>query len=188
MPLTDEERRRYFRIEDMVGISYEVISEAEAKRREVEMQQTDFASRGDLHVVERQLQLLIDKLRVQHPEFAEAVELLNIKFNTLKQGQDGDARYSDSRVKKVNISACGISFDVRKRISLGKKLYLNITLIPTDLHVFTLGEVVDCVESTESSRDWTVRVDFYGMSSEDEELLVQHIVKRQGRLLAASRG
>ncbi|MFT6011072.1 MAG: hypothetical protein ACI96P_001304, partial [Candidatus Azotimanducaceae bacterium] len=35
--------------------------------------------------------------------------------------------------------------------------------------------------------EWTVRVEFYGMNSEDEELLVQHIVKRQGRLLAARR-
>ena len=62
MPLVDEERRRYFRIEDTIGIIYEIVSDAEAKQRELEMTQPDYSSRSELNLVERRLQLLIDKL------------------------------------------------------------------------------------------------------------------------------
>ena len=186
MPLTDEERRRYFRIDDTVGITYEIVSEAEAKQWEVEMHQPSHSSHNQLHQVERRLQILIDKLRVQNPEYAEAVELLNIKLNTLKQVQMDELPYHRGpRIKKVNISACGMSFDDRDKISPGQKLYMDITLIPSDLHVYTLAEVIDCHESGDNLEGWTVRVDFYGMSSQDEELMVQHIVKRQGKLLSA---
>ena len=119
--------------------------------------------------------------------FAEAVELLNIKLNALKQLQEELPYHRGPRIKKVNISACGMSFEDRDKIDIGKKLYLDITLIPSDLHVFTLAEVVDSQASSDNLEGWTVRVDFYGMAPEDEELMVQHIVKRQGRLLSAQR-
>lgn len=189
MPLTEEERRRYFRIEDTVGIDFEKISRVEAQQREHEMQKTDYFTPDSLHTIERQLQVLIDKLRIQNPQFAEAVDLLNAKFNTLKQMniEKNIAHGHKTNIRQVNISACGMSFDEEEQIDIGQKLYLDLTLLPTDIHVFTLGDVVGCHESKSTKSDWTIRVDFYGMSREDEELMVQHIVKRQGRLLAASR-
>jgi hypothetical protein len=165
------------------------MSRVEAQQREQEMQQTDYFSENSLHTIERQLQVLIDKLRIQNPQFAEAVSLLNSKFNTLKQ-MDIERKLTSKHkvnIRRVNISACGISFDEEEPIDIGRKLYLDLTLLPTDIHVFTLGDVIGCQESKSNKLDWTIRVDFYGMSREDEELMVQHIVKRQGRLLAARR-
>lgn len=188
MPLTEAERRRYFRIEDTVGVKFEVITKAEALRREDELKRLDYSSPNRLRLADRQLHLLIDKLRIQNPEFAEALELLNVKINSLKELLVEDLAESDnSSVKKVNISACGISFDGAKKLSAGEKLLMDLTLYPTDLHVFTLGDVVGSVESTETKGEWTIRVDFYGMTMDDEELLVQHIVKRQGKLIGAQR-
>jgi hypothetical protein len=92
-----------------------------------------------------------------------------------------------THIRQVNISACGMSFVEEEQIDIGRKLYLDLTLLPTDIHVYTLGDVVGCQESKLDKKDWTIRVNFYGMSREDEELMVQHIVKRQGRLLAARR-
>ena len=189
MALTEEERRRYFRIEDTVRVAYEVVTESEASRREEEMARTDYAAPNRLQQTERHLQLLIDKLRVQNPEYAEAIELLNIKFNCLKEtGATERGGYrSKSEVKKVSISACGISFDEDDRFDVGAKLYMDLILLPTDFHIHTLGKVVDCLPHGEATGEWVVRVDFYGLRSEDEEFLVQHIVKRQARLLRTTR-
>ncbi len=187
MALTEEERRRYFRIEDTVGVAWEVVSGREAVQRQEEMSREDYSAPGRLYQVEKQLQVLIDKLRIQNPEFAEALELLNVKFSSLKEKQTAERGYrSNSDIKKVSISACGISFTDSERMAPGTKLALDLTLLPTDLHVHTIGEVIDCLEG-EKVGDWIHRIDFCGMRSEDEELMVQHIVKRQGKLIKAQR-
>lgn len=188
MPLSDDERRRYFRIEDTVGVSYEPLSEAEAKQREVELKHSNRHGPDRLHRVERQLQLLIDKLRIQQPEFAEAIELLNVKFNTLKASQVTDDTKRRSYIRQVNLSACGISLEGNDKFASGQKLYIDLTLLPTDLHIYTLGEVIDCKTTTDPDWNFVMRIDFYGMSAEDEELLVQHMVKRQARILHEERG
>jgi len=184
-----DERRQYFRIEDVVGVHYEILSDREAEIRLATFDHEQFDSPGRLQNAERQLQLLIDKLRIQNPEFAEAISLLNIKFNLLKESQIETAlEYgTQSFVKKVNISASGISFDDENKIEIGRKMYLNITLLPTDLHVQTMGDVVDCLPSEGNEGEWSIRVEFYGMKAAEEELMVQHVVKRQGRLLAELR-
>ncbi|MCB1644338.1 MAG: PilZ domain-containing protein [Pseudomonadales bacterium] len=187
--MNQDERRRYFRIEDTVGIRYELLTEPEARTREEELHTVDYHSPNRLQVTERHLQLLIDKLRIQNPEFAEAIDLLNTKFNILKEAQIDKELNSNksSFIKKVSISACGLAFDTNDSIEVGQKLFMDITLLPTDLRVQTLAEVVGCEPSNERGHDWNIRCDFYGMHPEDEEMMVQHIVKRQGRLLAARR-
>lgn len=178
-----DERRRYFRIEDKIGIRYEILAQDEVAPRQAAIDRGEVEGNNNLQLAERQLQLLIDKLRVQNPEFAEAIHLLNVKFNTIK---DDTPTYRNSRseVIQANISACGVSFDVGAELRHGEKLYLDLTLLPTDLHIHTLAEVVDC---RPSGLDWALSVDFFGLSPENEELMVQHIVKRQGRLLAEQR-
>jgi len=189
MAESGEERRQYFRIIDTVGVHYEILSDREAEVRLASFDQEQLNSPGRLQNAERQLQLLIDKLRIQNPEFAEAIALLNIKFNLLKEAQIETAlEYgTQSFIKKVNISASGISFDDERKIEIGRKMYLNITLLPTDLHVQTMGNVVDCLPSEDNEGTWSIGVEFYGMRAEEEELMVQHIVKRQSRLLAERR-
>ncbi|MFT4632210.1 MAG: hypothetical protein ACI8PP_000348 [Candidatus Pseudothioglobus sp.] len=201
--VSEKERRRYFRIEDLMAIRYEALTVSEALQREQQMQSTDYLPPNHLQVVERQLQLLIDKLRVQNPEVAGAIDLLNQKFNLLKdrnvddfiasgvssgataEFQSGIPKGNVRLRRQVNISACGVSFEDAQRQDIGQHLLLDITLLPSDLQVTTLGVVIGCHHVLND--EWTVRVEFYGMNSEDEELLVQHIVKRQGRLLAARR-
>jgi hypothetical protein len=185
--VSDKDRRRYFRIEDLMAINYEKLTAVEARRRVQQMQSADYVAPNQLQVIERQLQLMIDKLRVQSPEVAGAIDLLNQKFTLLK-----DRNVSQPIVtgnvhlrRQVNISACGVSFEDAEHLNIGQHLQLDITLLPSDLKVTTLGVVVGCHRA--SSFQWTVRVEFYGMSPEDEELTVQHVVKRQGRLLAAAR-
>lgn len=179
-----DERRRYFRIEDSIGLQYELLSDEEARVRQAAIDRGDYGANNSLQETERQLQLLIDKLRVQNPEFAEAVNLLNTKFNLLKNRDESGL--SHIKVVRASISACGVSFELREHFKPGEQVYLDITLLPTDLHVHTVAEVVSCREVPEVNR-WLVSLDFVHLTTELEELLIQHVVKRQGRLLAEQR-
>jgi hypothetical protein len=180
-----DERRRYFRIEDSIGVRYERLRDEEVEERQAAIDRGDFEGNNQLQKAERQLQLLIDKLRVQNPEFAEAVHLLNTKFNSIKSDLPSQ-RELRLTVKRASISACGVSFEMGEQFRAGDKIYLDITLLPTDLHVHTLAKVVKCMAS-ENPNKWILSVDFFGLSRENEELMVQHIVKRQGRLLGEQR-
>jgi c-di-GMP-binding flagellar brake protein YcgR len=179
-----DERRRYFRIEDSIGIQYEVLNDREAAARQAAIDRGEFGTDNSLQEAERQLQLLIDKLRVQNPEFADAIDLLNTKFNLLKNNQESGL--SHVKVVRASISACGVSFEMREQIRPGEQVYVDITLLPTDLHVQTVAEVVSCREVPDAKR-WLVSMDFVRLSHDVEELLIQHVVKRQGRLLAEQR-
>lgn len=178
-----DERRRYFRILDDIGIRYEILSPDDVPARQAALDRGEFEGNNNIQLAERQLQLLIDKLRVQNPEYAEAIHLLNTKFNSLKDQTPAFAALR-SLIKRASISACGVSFESDERMREGDQLYLDLTLLPTDLHVHTLAEVVGC---REMDKQWLLSVDFFGLSHENEELMVQHIVKRQGRLLAVQR-
>ena len=179
-----DERRRYFRIEDTIGVQYELLTDEQARTRQSAIDAGEYGPNNSLQETERQLQLLIDKLRVQNPEFGEAVELLNTKFNLLKN--DADAAMSEMKVVRASISACGVSFKAPERMRAGESVYLDILLLPTDLHVQTVADVVDCRELEGEGR-FDVSFEFNHLNLEVEELLIQHVVKRQGRLLAEKR-
>lgn len=189
MPTLDDEKRRYFRIEDTIGVKFERVTDAQALQRQEEMRRPGYYSANRIQIVERELQLLIDKMRIQQPGLAKAMELLNTKISILKDEFISEPLHESrfGHIKTVSLSACGVSFEHDARIHEGEKVDMDLTLLPTDLHIYTLGEVVGCVESEDELGSWMLRMDFYGMSANDEELLVQHIVKRQGQLLSNQR-
>ncbi len=181
-----DERRRFFRIDDMVALHYEVMSDQVALEKAAWLKEQRLGPGDRMQDSEKELQMLIDKLRVQHPEFARAVELLNVKFNILKDTRPdvaGDRYGSNQIVQEVSISACGISFTDELVMPPGRKVYLDITLLPSDLHVRTMSEVIEGGPDADNPGLYSKRLDYVELDPEDEELLVQHLVKRQGRLI-----
>ena len=123
-----DERRRFFRIDDVVAIHYEVMTDDEAVEQQKSLRQERLGPRDRIMDSEKELQLLIDKLRTQNPEFARAIELLNIKFSILKDespDRPGDLYGSNQIIQEVSISACGLSFGYETRIAAGRKMFLD---------------------------------------------------------------
>jgi hypothetical protein len=135
------ERRRYFRIDDTIALHHELLGEPEVVGREAALRNPRSATRTDLREVDKQLTRSIGKLKIQNPEFAEVAELLNAKLNVMKQTLGG-RQIGGSVVGDVSISACGLSFSDGKQFAVGSKLYLELTLLPTDLEICTLAEVI----------------------------------------------
>ena len=78
----------------------------------------------------------------------------------------------------------------------GQQLHLDIVLYPAELHVVAMAEVLNCTllesddmesDDTESENHWFVRLNFTEINSSDQELLIQHIVKRQSTILTQRR-
>lgn len=188
-----EERRRFFRIDDSMGVAYRCLGSEEAR---VFTQQSreqgsnfDYAANFD-----NRIQTLLDACRVQSPIAAELVDLLNKKLNFMVQQLDIDSSLIQSiaySMEQVNVSACGIAFCIPEALPVGQSVQLDILLHPSELHVMILAAVVACEPIDEvderNAQQYFVRMDFAEINNSDQELLIQHIVKRQTTLMKLQR-
>ncbi len=182
-----EERRRFFRIDDTVGVSYIRLSAEEAnafaQQAKEHGSQFDYAANFD-----NRIQTLLDACRIESPIAAELIDLVNKKMNFIIHQMDIDAELIHKisyDLKQVNVSACGMAFQNNEKLERGQLLQLDITLQPSELHLIALAEVIECEKIQHASEEsaYFVRLDFVEINHNDQELLIQHIVKRQSAML-----
>ncbi|MDE1461815.1 PilZ domain-containing protein [Spartinivicinus poritis] len=182
-----EERRRFFRIDDKVGLRFKVVTEQEWEQ----FKETGGAPIVDSQAVpcpglEQQLTEAIDSLRQVSVEAADVAWLLNAKINGLVELIATDTTLPDLiKSMDVNISACGMAFRTMKSLQQDQLLYLEVTLKQQEQPLIALAKVVSCsdLEETESLEQFLVRVDFCDIEPDAQELLIQYVVKQQGQLL-----
>lgn len=192
-----EERRRFFRIDDKVGLRFKAITQEDWNQ---------FKESGKVVVadsqaqpcqgLEQQLTDAIDNLKSVSVEAAEVAWLLNAKINGLAELISVDSTLPELiKSMDVNISACGMAFRGAQLLQLDQLLYMEITLKSLDDPMVVLAKVVHCNEesggegvsseddSSDSSGSYLTRVDFCDIEPDAQELLIQYVVKQQGQLL-----
>lgn len=188
-----EERRRYFRVDDFMGVSYRCIGSEEAgafvKQAKKHDGAFDFAANFD-----NRIQTLLDACKIQAPMAAELIDLMNKKLNFIMAQMDIDSNFMHKLAcspRPVNVSACGVAFANEEVLEKDQLLQLDIILQPADLHLVVIAQVVDCVPLDEDQvigdLNCFVRLNFTEISSYDQELLIQHVVKRQSEILKQKR-
>ena len=149
-----EERRRYFRIDDSMGIAYRLLGTEESKALTKESKERvgpiDYAANFD-----NRIHTLLDSCKVQSPIAAELLDLLNKKLNFMVAQMDIDTDLMKSvayTMRQVNVSACGLAFDTEELLKPGQMLQLDIMLHPEELKLMALAKVVACkaVDSEEN--------------------------------------
>ncbi len=180
------ERRRFFRIDDTLELYCEALSDEQVRDTAATMQPTE--AQDVLAGFDRQIQTVIEAARVQAPAVANLAEMLNRKLNyvisTLGISEELVERMA-FRARHVNLSACGIGFDSDTAYETGQRVRLEMRLQPNNLHLVVLAKVVACERLVDGrdGLDYNLRLNFTDMSSADQELLIQHIVRRQGQQL-----
>jgi hypothetical protein len=184
-----EERRRYFRINDSVGVAYRVLGPQEAKIFAEQTRQhghvADYAANFD-----NRIGTLLESCRIQSPIAAELIDLINKKLNFVIHQMDIDAELMQKvaySLHQVNISACGLAFNNKEALTVGDMLQLDMVLHPGELYVVAMAKVIACEPSTDTQGEYFVRLNFEAMNNHDQELLIQHIVKQQSAQLKQQR-
>ncbi len=182
------ERRRYFRIDDTVGLNYKPLDAEQARHLEHALR-TGQRRSSDMvqlfHGLEVQVGQALEELRASAPQSAAVVELLNEKINILGR------LMIDARLKKqggsrgVNLSACGLAFDQDQPLEKGTLLEMQLTLFPSYTFIVLVGEVVDCPQN--EGGDFNIRIDFRYIGEEEQEALIHHMLQRQNEQLRGSR-
>ncbi len=180
-----DDRRRFFRIDDHIGIAYQVVDENELIGQSHPPRQSDIFSL--LNDLDKTIAHELGELKLQDPKLGVLLEAFDRKLNALVNQLEMDnylVQRIAHKVKQVNISACGMAFTVDDDLPLETLLMVDLVLIPGNINIFTYGKVV-ASERVENGEQY-VRMDFFGMSPTDQELLIQHIVRRQGYLIRSN--
>ena len=178
--MTDEERRRYFRINDEVAMTFSLIND-EYGGENNQLESGDLNQ--EFHVsLEMQIRQAMGEVRSQSPKVAHLLDLLNQKMNLLRSNDQMAA--AEPILKSANISACGISFSWHEKLSINQLVNLSIYLQPrhelirTEAHVAAVNE--NLKSPSNESEPYLIHLDFHNIHSAYQELLIQHVVQRQG--------
>ncbi|MFT5419713.1 MAG: hypothetical protein ACI9D5_000454 [Candidatus Endobugula sp.] len=189
MKESGDNRRRFFRIIDALGVSYRVMSGKESTANSDEdegaVQFVDTLSvMNDYNTL---IQSSLEKIKTKDEHAAIAIEQLNKKVDTILMMLELDSLITQRachRVEEASISASGIAFPIEESLQSNTYLALDLLLRPSSKHVNAVGKVIACDRLSAESL-YYLRVEFTEMMEKDREILIQHIVQRQGTLLRA---
>ena len=184
------ERRRYFRIDDYVRLSFEVVNDL--KHLPGSGHDASAPSKqARLKAVEREFNAALNALWLEHPLAAKALGQLNGKLELLvdclqPESPPGDGSAGDGAAVAVNISACGIAFEVAEPLAPGQLLDMRLTLLPAETRLRIMARVVGVDPVDDSPRSaggpFLLRAEFAGQDTVSQEMLISHIVQRQQAL------
>jgi len=184
------ERRKYYRINDVVMLRYEVVSSGHGtdQASDQEASPLEINTATLLSEIDRELNKSINSVWRDHPAVAQALGLLNRKISVLAAQaldyEENDAHSYDSAM--VSLSGCGIAFEARQSLDPGTRLRLSVILKPSQIALSVYGTVVASEERLVSaSMPYWVRVDF-DEDLQAQEQIIQHVVQKQGALLSES--
>jgi len=180
-----DDRRRFFRIDDHIGVSYQMVDEDELIGQSHPPRQSDIFSL--LNELDKTIVHELGELRLRDPKLAVLMDAFDKKLAALVNQMEIDnylVQRLAHKVRHVNISACGMGLRVEDPLEEDDILMVELVLIPGNINIITYGRVIS--SEAVGGGEYYIRMDFFGMSPSDQELLIQHIVRRQGYLIRAS--
>ncbi len=187
---SNEERRRFFRVTDLVGLKYKLLDEGET---DLAIQSQPASLKNLLSQMESDIATHLAMVKNTQPEVHKVLDVLNQKLNLaighgLLADEHSDAEGA-TKARKVNLSACGIAFPAADSAQLNQHLSIELTLYPSNMRLQLLAATIACEELTEPVEGHThlIRADFVDVPDLDHEKLVQHVIKRQVQELKSSR-
>jgi len=166
------ERRSYYRINDVVGVKFAVITNSmegpEQEAEEMAMLLPDLMEK-----IDQELNGLQPSLQRANPAIARSVELLNRKLQILSSNKTHAQEERDLGASEVSLSAGGIAFSTLEPIEPGTILGLALNLEMEEEPIRMLGRVVGCETKTSSAsaiRHW-LRIEF----SDPDQALCQRL-------------
>lgn len=182
-----EEKRKYFRVDDQLGVSYHRLQDSEIEQYQADGQEY---VESELDSVNRELHEIIAAMRAKQPEVARFFALIDQKLSLVANEIDLHSKAVEDvshRLKQVNISACGVGLVVIDKLAVGDKLALEIMLKPRGVKLRTLAQVISCDALEQASEEgaYYLRLEYLDLSSQDKDVLIQHLMRRQSKNIRA---
>lgn len=184
-----DERRRFFRIEDIVGLKTAVVEKQQLDEKidRFWKDQHQFSIRNEFNYQLEQHKADLQHIKTKMPELARYLSVMQQQLDLLTDKMiSGDDSFTNSTVA-VNISAQGISFTSDEPVNAGEIIELNLLLLPDQQKIVTFAKVINCHKDDNNPGKFIISCDFEHIHDADQELLVKHVHSKQLRSLGAAR-
>ena len=177
--LDEEDRREYYRIEDMIALEIRLLSAPEALGQEVLQDASPlFNLLSELHLSEFESQHLLRQISERDRNLAAFLKSQNKRIDLLSQviaitvlGQIGEPQ-------PVIISEGGIDFQHPSPIAAGSRLSIKLVLMPQALGLLLRARVTHCDRKGDG---FDVGTEFEHLTDAQRQLLARHILQKQAQ-------
>ena len=182
------DRRRFFRVDDTISLSYQLIDEntvAQGLKSSAYLN-NEYSLAATLDVLSQEAMRIMQHLEKQNSEFLELYQVLDAKINAMAQavmfiGSNVDAQ----NCQDVSLSAAGLAFQQQTALELGQNLAIEMYLPSTLALILVYGRVVNC--QADDAGQHVISVEYTQIREEDQELLIKHVVRKQWQQLRESK-
>jgi len=188
----EDERRRFFRIEDLVHLTFREIDDNELAYKADLLEKglvEQFMINSSIAAVTADMAATLRKIEVNDPDVAQYLKSLDQKIDMIGRAfMVDEVNAQDNKASAVNLSASGIAFHHDKKIQEGTILEIKLMLMPSNAGILTYGKVIsnEAMQGPDGG-DYQVRVDFTHLREEDRDLLIRHVIRKQGDMLRERR-
>ncbi|HAQ50733.1 MAG TPA: hypothetical protein DCR13_04195 [Gammaproteobacteria bacterium] len=189
----DENRRKHFRVDDVLYLQYELITDDEAEKlgEQLLYVKPDNAQQDQdqLRVLQTTFVHLNAQINYHDRDIARALRILNDKINIIsrtlqKQSYDEDV----SKEVAVNLSGGGIAFMTNELMPTQQAVHLQLELRSSGTILHTVATVLSCNKSHRGDKEnpYYLRLIYTHMNKQDRDLLIKHILFAQAEQLRAN--
>jgi hypothetical protein len=187
----EAERRRYFRIEDEIILSYRAVPADDVPETGTfrEHEPDVFTLAAHLEILSAESATLLRKIEREDSILGDYLRILEQKMDLVARAlvsrEDSLCR---EPARQVNLSASGLSFASEHDFAASDVLELRLVLPPALVGIHAYGRIVYCRPSRlDDAPVYKVGVDFIGLRDQDRDLLIRHVIKKQSQQLREHR-
>jgi len=184
-----DERRRYFRIDDEVLLSFEPIetSQLDDRLEDFWANEHAFSIRNNYNFQIEQHISDRHKIETKMPELARYLNVLEKQIDLITDRLIDDEDSKSMQQKSVNFSAQGISFFNEQAVAKDELAELKLKLLPSGLRLVIIARVI-LVETdvTHDQGNHRISLDFEHLHEADREILIKHMHSKQMEVLSSA--
>jgi len=189
-PSPQEEKRRFFRIEDLAHLTCTVLDDAAFAEKTALLEKGvsgEFLMLSDLAAITSDMAVTLHKIEAFNPEVADYLKSLDKKIDLIGQTlMSGEFGVDTDAATELSLSASGLAMQTRQKFTRGANLEIKMVLLPDHVGILAYGQVVN-IEPGSAADTSLVRVDFTHIRDADRDVLIRHIMRNQGEMLRERR-
>jgi hypothetical protein len=184
------ERRRYFRIEDIVCLNMDIVPDSDLEFRLQDfwhnLNHNNLQNQYNQRLNDHRSDLLA--IQTKMPELGRYLAVLQDQIDVLNNKILHVDDEGPTIEKTVSLSAQGVAFYVDGKVNEGDVVEINLILQPSRQKIAIFARVVKVsIESTSKQGQYYISLEFEHIHEADREILIKHIHGKQLQTLSANR-
>lgn len=177
--LNEEDRREYYRIEDLIALEITPLSDADAASGEVLQDASPlFNLLSELHLSEFESQHLLRQISERDRTLSSYLKTLNKRVDLLSQIVAQTVLGKIGELQPVKLSEGGIEFYQAQTLPVGAHLSLKLVLMPQALGLLLRARVVSCHAEEDG---YVIDTEFEALNDTQRQLLARYILQKQAQ-------